>query len=124
MSYENELYSYEYPISWERRNKNYLKKVYNRKNIAEFIVPVVFRLRFYTSSGTIISDDTYTPTNHTIKFPTPEIIEGKVFDGWELYYNDSYHYITQENFEALKSAVVDGYEDIKLTAHYEDIIND
>ena len=33
MTYENELYSYEYPISWERRNKNYLKKVHNRKNI-------------------------------------------------------------------------------------------
>ena len=124
MTYENELYSYEYPISWERRNKNYLKKVHNRKNITEFIVPIVFRLRFYTNSGVIISDDTYTPTNHSIKFPTPEIVESKVFDGWELNYNDTCYYVTQEDFEKLKEAVIDGYDDIKLTAHYEDIIND
>lgn len=124
MFYENELYSYEYPISWEKRNKNYLKKVHNRKNITEFIVPIVFRLRFYTNSGMIISDDTYNPTNHSIKFPIPEIVEGKVFDGWELNYDDNYYYVTQENFEKLKEAVMGGYDDIKLTAHYEDIIND
>ena len=123
MAYENELYSYEYPISWERRNKNYLKKVHNRKNITEFIVPIVFRLRFYTNNGAIISDDTYNPTNHSIRFPIPEIVEDKVFDGWELEYNNNYYYITSDNFEELKNAVMDGYDDIKLTAHYEDIIN-
>lgn len=123
MSYENELYSYEYPISWDRRNKNYLKKVHNRSVVVEMIVPIVFRLRFYIDDK-LISDETYSPTNNTIRFPMPYIVQDKVFSGWQFEYNSEYKIITSENYDDLKVAILDGCEDIKLTALYEDIVND
>lgn len=120
-SYESELFSYEYPFEWEKRNRDYLKKTYNRKRIREYIEPIVFRLRFYSLNNELISDKTYSPHKHRLQFPVAEEIPGKVFVGWQFSVDDNKFIITQEDYTSLKTAVVGGEDDIKLTAVYEEI---
>lgn len=120
-SYESELFTYEYPYTWERRNRNYLRKVYDRRKEKQYILPIVFRLRFYSSSGVLISDDTYSPNTHNrIKFPDPELIPGITFVGWKFSFKGKEFCITPENFVELKEAIMFGADDIKLTAYYEE----
>ena len=122
-NYENEIFQYSYPFTWDKRNINYLKKVYDKKKIKEFIVPIVFRLRFYDINNSIVSDNTYSPSNNSIEFPILDnILIGDreyTFYGWEFLYNGELVTITSEDYTALKLAVMDGYDDIKLTAKYE-----
>lgn len=122
-SYESELFTYEYPYTWERRNRNYLRKVYDRRKNKEYIIPITFRLRFYSSSGILISDDTYSPnTNHRIKFPDPELIPGSAFVGWKFEYKGEEFCVTSDNYSELKDIIMNGAEDIKLIAYYVEIL--
>lgn len=119
-SYESELFCYEYPFKWDRRNKNYLKKRYDRKLVKEYIEPIVFRLRFYSADNDLLSDEVYSPNKNRIKFPVPEQIEDKTFSGWEFSYGDKTVIISQEDYTELKTAVMNGYDDIVLAAVYQD----
>ena len=77
--YNGQLFEYDYPYTWFKRNKNYLNKVHNRQNIKEFITPVIFRLIFKDVNGDIISDNTYNPNSKQLFFPDNPIIVGKIF---------------------------------------------
>ena len=46
-NYEGEIFSYSYPYTWDKRNRIYLKLYEDRPIIRDFILPVVYRLRFY-----------------------------------------------------------------------------
>ena len=110
-SYESELFSYEYPFEWEKRNRDYLKKTYDKKRIREF----------YSLDNELISDKTYSPHRHRLQFPVVEDTPGKVFVGWQFSVDENTFIITAEDYTDLKSAVVNGEDDIKLTAVYEEI---
>lgn len=119
-SYESEIFTYEYPIKWSKRNKNYLKKVYDRKRNKEYIIPIVFRMRFYLEDE-LISDKIYSPNSSTIRFPIPDEIEGQIFIGWKFLIGEKEFCVTSEEYTDLKNAVMSGEDDIVLTAYYEDI---
>lgn len=117
-NYENKTFSYSYPYTWDRRNKIYLKKYEDRQKIKDYIMPLVFRLRFYSFENEILSDNFYTSIKNKISFPIIET-ENDNQTYWSFMYNNELVYITSENYEQLEIAINEGYNDIKLTATYE-----
>lgn len=109
-NYENQVFKHSYPYTWEKHNKVYLKKYENRPQIKEYIVPLVFRIRFYDLSDTIISDKFYTSKSN-IEFPNVQGIEY-----WCFTYDDELVYVNADNRTALETAIDNGYEDIRLNA--------
>lgn len=119
-SYKGSSFKYNYPYLWEKRNRHYLKKFEDRQTIREYIVPNVYRIRFYNINNQIISDKFYTYVINTIEFPTPDIIDNKDFVGWTLEYNNDTIDITEDNYLILDDIVNEGFDDLKLTAKYID----
>lgn len=112
--YSGQLFEYDYPYTWFKRNKNYLNKVHNRQNIKEFITPVIFRLIFKDVNGSIISDNTYNPNSKQLFFPDNPIIVGKIFIGWGFYRDGEIKIITKSDLNELKSAVEAGIDSFEL----------
>ena len=109
-NYENQVFHHNYPYTWEKHNKVYLKKYENRPQIKEYIVPLVFRIRFYDLSNTLVSDKFYTSKNN-IEFPNVDRVEY-----WSFVYDNTVVYVTADDYTALEDAIKDGYDDIKLNA--------
>ena len=122
-SYKSTSFKYNYPYLWEKRNRHYLKKFEDRQTIREFIIPSVYRIRFYDINNQIISDNFYTYVINTVNFPIQDNIEGKEFIGWAFEYNNEIVYVTEDNYLILDTAVNEGYDDLKLIATYIDIEN-
>ena len=118
-SYENKIFPYSYPYSWDRRNKVYLRLFEDRPIYKDYMLPLVFRLRFYSEDYEIISDDFYTPSHNTIRFPIPEDIPGKRFVGWKFFYRGDSFVVTLNDYKILNDIIVAGADDIKLFAVYE-----
>lgn len=108
-NYENKAFQYNYPYTWEKRNKQYLKKREDRPAVRDYIIPLVFRLRFYYK-GIIMEDQFFTSVKNRIPFPVMAV-EGV----WVFEYKDEEVTVTADDYSLLIDAVNDGYEDIKLT---------
>lgn len=110
-NYENKTFSYSYPYTWEKRNKTYLKKFEDRAPVRDFIMPMVFRIRFYDLHEVIVEDRFYTTLKNGIIFPNIDGIEY-----WSFVYDNTVVYVTADNYTVLEEAINNGYDDIKLNA--------
>lgn len=113
-NYENKTFKYNYPYSWEQRNRIYLKKYEDRPIIRDYIVPLVYRIRFYDGDS-ILSDNFYVGLNSNISFPIEE--EDTLIE-WYFKYDNELAYVTSDNYKLLKTAIADGYDNITLFKSY------
>lgn len=108
-NYENKTFQYNYPYTWEKRNRPYLKLREDRTPNKDFIVPLVFRLRFYYK-GVLMEDQFFTSVKNKLPFPVMALA-----GVWKFEYNNEEVSVTSDDYSLLIDAINDGYEDIKLT---------
>lgn len=108
-NYEARTFTYSYTYTWEKRNRPYLKKREDRPNTKDYIIPLVFRLRFYYNE-ILMEDQFFTSVKNKIPFPVMAV-EGE----WIFNYNNEQVAVTPDDYSLLVDAINDGYDDIKLS---------